>query len=663
MDFTKTTGGFGRQGTGTAGRGLLWVTTAILCVLLAWLGWTGKNMRDEMRVAAQKAVRVAELRGTIAYLDEWLTMSAQMASVTGDHRWAERYDEGAPKLDAAIDEAANLATPEVRAALAYTTNEAHRDLVTMERRALALAAAGDLATGQALLNGPEFGYLKSVYATGLDVFGQDLKMTADASAADLGNRAWTRIAGFALGAIALVAALLSAWGHVRLKRAASRTAVAARTDLLTGLPNRRGFYEDLTASLDADPACEGHALLSIDLDRFKVANEAYGAPAGDQLLEMVTARLRGLIRPGDLIARLGGDEFAVVIRLEAAEVRGAAAGPTSLAERIVGGLAQPFALPQGTAVQIGASIGLAFAQPGDRDLGALMQRADVALSKAKADGRGRYRVFQPGMDAIGRSRALLEGELRQAIAADAIVPYFQPLVGLGSDRLIGFEMLARWPHPVRGMVSPAEFIPVAEELGLIGPMTEALLRRACRAAANWPDHVTVACNVSPLQLRDPDLPGMIAAILSETGFPARRLEIEVTESALVGDLALARSLLDQLKVLGVRLALDDFGTGYSSLRHLQLLPFDKLKIDASFVGAMGKDAESGKIVSAVVGLGHSLGLSTVAEGVETAESAALLRAMGCDIGQGWLFGRPMPADAAGRLFEREEERGPTSLVA
>ena len=261
--------------------------------------------------------------------------------------------------------------------------------------------------------------------------------------------------------------------------------------------------------------------------------------------------------------------------------------------------------------------------------------------------------------------ALLEGEFRKAVADEAIVPHFQPLVDIATGRLTGVEMLARWPHPKRGMVSPAEFIPIAEDIGLIGPMTVGLLRQGCRAAANWPAHVTLACNVSPLQLRDAALPGIVAAVLDETGFPADRLVVEVTESALVGDLDLARGLLDELKALGVRLALDDFGTGYSSLRHLQLLPFDKLKIDRSFVAAMVTDRESAKIVSAVVGLGHSLGLSIVAEGVETEQVSALLRGLGCDIGQGWLFGRPVPAHRIDALVveEAEVERPVTALVA
>ena len=218
-------------------------------------------------------------------------------------------------------------------------------------------------------------------------------------------------------------------------------------------------------------------------------------------------------------------------------------------------------------------------------------------------------------------------------------------------------MLARWPHPARGMISPGEFIPLAEDSGLIASMTVSLLRQGCRAAAGWPEHVTLACNLSPLQLRDPGLPATVAGVLAETGFPAARLELEVTENALVGDLVLARKLLEEIRSLGVKLALDDFGTGYSSLRHLQMLPFDKLKIDQSFVGAMVDDRESAKIVSAVARLGHSLGLTIVAEGVETEEVAGLLRDLGCDIGQGWLFGRPVPAHCIEALAVR-----PTKVI-
>ena len=290
-------------------------------------------------------------------------------------------------------------------------------------------------------------------------------------------------------------------------------------------------------------------------------------------------------------------------------------------------------------MQIGASVGIALGQPGG-DAVSLMHQADVALYRAKADGRSCLRHFEQGMDEEVRARALLEGELRQAIGEGAIVPYFQPLIDMTTGRLIGVEMLARWPHPTRGTILPAKFISIAEDLGLIGPLTEHLMRQSCLSARSWPGQLTLACNISPTQLRDQRLPSMVSALLHETGFPAHRLELEVTESALMGDIALARTLLNEVKALGVRLALDDFGTGYSSLRHLQTLPFDKLKIDASFVGAMTSDEESWKIVAAVIGLGQSLGLSTVAEVVETAETAAQLRSMGCNMGKAGCLAGP-----------------------
>ncbi len=622
-------------------------------VLIVWFIWTGTNTRDEFRTASQKAVRVAELRGTIAYLDEWLTMSARMAAATGELRWVERYKEVGPRLDAAIAEADAIATPEVRAAMAATTSEAHRDLVTMERRSLSLAAEGNVAAAKALLDSPEFTYIKDVYATGIEIFGQELTTLAEQRATALTNRAWLEVTGLGLSTVLLTSTLLTFRGRTQLTEALAETAAVARTDALTDLPNRRRFHEDLESALAELPGSGGSlALLLVDLDRFKAVNDAYGHLAGDRLLRLVADRLRATLETGEIIARLGGDEFALLLVQSGSKAQQSSRQAAAAAERIVATLKQPFELADDTTILVGGSVGIAIAGPKD-GVAELLHRADVALYQAKADGRACFRFFEIGMDAVARTRARLEGELRQAVADDEIVPHFQPLVAIDTGHIVGVEMLARWPHPARGMVSPAEFIPLAEGLGLIGPMTDGLLRKACTAAANWPADITLACNISPLQLRDPELPAMVHRILENTGFPANRLELEITESALVGDLAFAATLLGQLKALGVSLALDDFGTGYSSLRHLRALPFDKLKIDASFVGAMENDGESGKIVAAVVGLGQSLGLTTVAEGVETPETAALLKRLGCDIGQGWLFGRPASARDFEALLEHD----------
>ena len=655
------TNGQRSRGRALAGHAGPVLATISAIALLAGLGLFGAQTRGELRAASQKTMNATELCGTIAQLDEALALLARMATLTGERHWAQRFEELAPKLDGAIAEAGVITTPEIRAALAETTDEAHRDLLMVERRALALAADGDLAAARALLDGPEFGYLQEVYASGLDVFGQQVKAFANARTAELDARAWLEAGGLGVIAALLVATALALRGHLRLRSAMARNDAIARTDLLTDLPNRRRFYEALGAALaEAGEHRDGPALLLVNLDRFKAANDAHGHAAGDRLLQITAARLRHILHDGNLVARLGGDVFAVLVRAGPPTDRLSLPDAAHVAKRVVAALGESMSLNNGLVVRIGASIGIAVPPPGSVDIDALMQQAEVALRRAKADGRGCFRCFAPGMDADMRARALLEGELRQAVADEAVVPHFQPLVDLDTGRVVGVEMLARWPHPTRGTVSPAEFIPIAEDIGLIGPLTVNLLRRGCRAAANWPAYVTLACNVSALQLHDTDLPATIAAVLAETGFPANRLEVEVTESALVGDLALARELLDQLRNMGVRLALDDFGTGYSSLRHLQALPFDTLKVDQSFVAAMVADRDSAEIVAAVVELGHSLGLSVVAEGIETEEVMGLLRGLGCDVGQGWLFGRPLPAERIDALLRTEAA---TALVA
>jgi predicted signal transduction protein with EAL and GGDEF domain len=312
-------------------------------------------------------------------------------------------------------------------------------------------------------------------------------------------------------------------------------------------------------------------------------------------------------------------------------------------------------------VRVGLSLGVALAPEDAEDATELMRRADSALYRAKAEGRGRFRRFTPEMDPrLGKRRGAmrLEAELREALAEEALTCHYQPIRQLATGQLLGFEALARWPHATRGFVSPSEFIPIAEANGLIAPLTDQLLRQACRDAAAWPEGVSLSFNLSPLHLSEADLPRQVAHILAETGLPARRLQLELTEGALLGDLRSGHAMLSELKAMGVRLALDDFGTGHSGLRELQALPFDVIKVDHGFVRAMASDAGARKIVAAIIGLGESLGLPVVAEGVEEQLDVDFLIQLGCDMGQGWLLGRPLPAGQLATLMA-----DPTEAIA
>jgi predicted signal transduction protein with EAL and GGDEF domain len=327
--------------------------------------------------------------------------------------------------------------------------------------------------------------------------------------------------------------------------------------------------------------------------------------------------------------------------------------PARFAEKVIASLTAPITWTT-TQVQVGATIGIALLPDDSIDPATLLRSADIAMYRGKREGRGNYRFFEAGMEEELQARAMIEGELRAAIADGSIRPYYQPLVDLPTKQLLGFEVLARWYHPTKGVLSPMLFIPIAEETGLIGDLSFGLLRQACLDAKLWPAHLQLAINVSPCQLQDPRLPERVLGILTETGFPASRLEVEITETALVQDINAARRTLKSLKNLGVRIALDDFGTGYSSLYHLRELKFDKIKIDQSYVRSLGRNAESVKIVDAIIGLGKSLGLLTTAEGIETASELEYLTDQGCSFGQGYLFGAPVPASMVSALNESFE---------
>jgi diguanylate cyclase (GGDEF)-like protein len=411
----------------------------------------------------------------------------------------------------------------------------------------------------------------------------------------------------------------------------------ADSDALTGLANRARFNQVLEQMFASRRATERRfALLSVDLDHFKHVNDAYGHAAGDGLLVRVAGRLEAVVRDGAVVARIGGDEFSIVCsgfeRPDTVHL---------LADRVVEVLARPFVI-DGRVHEIGASVGVAMA-PSDGDCAAaLVRNADLALYRAKEDGRSVYRLFEAGMDARMQARRGLELALRRATARQEFQLFYQPQVDAKTGAFTGAEALIRWMHPERGIVSPAEFIPVAEETNLIAGIGEWVLHTACTEAATWPSHLNVAVNLSPVQFRDPRLLSIVMAALEESGLAPHRLELEITESVLIDDEATVFELLRSFKRLGVRISLDDFGTGYSSLGHLHRFRFDKIKIDRSFVSRATEDRDSAAIVRAVVSLGTSLGISTTAEGVETGEQHRFVRDEGCDQIQGFLFSRPVP---------------------
>ncbi len=429
-------------------------------------------------------------------------------------------------------------------------------------------------------------------------------------------------------------------------RAEARISHMAHHDALTDLPNRSRFGQDLRRALADRRPAEAAAVLCLDLDRFKTVNDTLGHPVGDALLKQVAERLRACAGDGATVARLGGDEFAVI----QAGVR-QPVGATSLAERIAAALAVPFEV-DGFQVVAGTSIGIALA-PGDGATDeALLKCADLALYRAKEEGRGTHRFFEHAMDARMQERRRLELDLRRALPNREFELHYQPLVNIRTDAVCGFEALLRWNHPVRGSVPPADFIPLAEETGEIEAIGDWVLRTACREAATWPAGVKVAVNLSPLQFRTP-LVAAVTDALAASGLDPERLELEITETLMLQDSDTILSMLHQIRALGVRIAMDDFGTGYSSLSYLRKFPFDKVKIDQSFVRDIGRMDGSEAIVRAVTDLSAGLGMSTTAEGVETAEQLAYLRLEGCVEAQGYLISRPRPAADVPAMLARD----------
>ena len=430
------------------------------------------------------------------------------------------------------------------------------------------------------------------------------------------------------------------------RQAEVRAKHLAITDPLTNLFNRRAV-KDKTAELSARASRRGKttAFMMLDLDGFKKINDLYGHDCGDQLLREVADRMRDTVPPSSILARLGGDEFGVCMVFEPEFPETV----DRVAEDLIEALARPVTLSD-LDHSVTASIGIARPEIDCDSIDMLIRRADIALYAAKKNGRNGFCWFENGMEIELRTRNSLEADIRAAIPNGEFVPYFEQQIDLATGTLAGFEMLARWVSPVRGLIPPDEFIPVAEECGMIGDLSLSIIRQAMMEAKHWDPALTLSVNISPVQLKDPWLAQKIVKLLVETGFPASRLEVEITESSLFKNLSLAQSIVGSLKNQGIQIALDDFGTGYSSLAHLRALPFDRIKIDRSFVSTMLENTESAAIVSAITGLGASLSVPITAEGIEDEALIGKLHALGCTKGQGWYYGQPMSVDQVNVLL-------------
>jgi diguanylate cyclase (GGDEF)-like protein/PAS domain S-box-containing protein len=439
--------------------------------------------------------------------------------------------------------------------------------------------------------------------------------------------------------------IVSAVDITERNRAEARVAHMALHDALTGLPNRLLYRERVENELTRERGAD-FALLLLDLDEFKGVNDSLGHPMGDRLLEIVAERIAHCTRASDLVARLGGDEFAV-LHTGSTQMQDVAA----VAQRIIASVSQPYDL-DGHHVRIGASIGIAIAPHDGNDADKLLRAADLALYSVKAEGKGAFRFFEPVMDAQLQARRALELDLRQALFNGDLAVYYQPLVHLQSGEIQGFEALLRWFSPKRGFVAPVEFIPLAEEAGLIGEIGEFVLQRACHDAIGWPAHTKVAVNLSPNQLKNAKFLDTVKAALESSGLPPARLELEITESLLMTPNESTVSTLYALRSLGVGISMDDFGTGYSSLSYLRSFPFSKIKIDKSFVGGLSDNSESQAIVRAIVGLGASLGITVTAEGIEEQADLDHLQQEGCNEGQGFYFSRALPPQEILKMFEQ-----------
>lgn len=599
---------------------------------------------SELERAANRHATANRLTGEIRLGDNELQQAATVAAQSGDAAWIDRYQKLLETLPQQVDHLSLLVPARVAGRYRDSTAAASGDIAAMRQSALEAIKSGALPAAQALFASDRYAHKVHL----LRQFTEELSTVALATTEREMRALQTRT--YIAAGVAMLLSLgvgLTLWLRLSSRLNASRGSLLnaevrvqrlAASDMLTGLDNRAALHDNMHARLTrARQRKQQVAVLMVDLDRFKPVNDCNGHMVGDLVLKEVARRLSRCLRQSDLRARYGGDEFVVVIdETEGLRTTQAAA------ERITQMLSEPMYFGDLT-VNIGASIGVA-RFPGDADSDdELIRKADSALYRAKKTGQGGICLYDPTQDEALSERAALEQELREGIASGQLVPYYQPIVNLDSRQVMSLELLCRWKHPVRGLMSPDKFISLAESSGLIGPLTLSLLHQACKDMRRFPSHWRVSFNVAPQQIQDEALVAQLLQVLREHSIPAHRLDVELTETALVNDTARARDVILSLKRAGFTVTLDDFGTGYSSLSYLAEMTFDKIKIDRSFVCTLRDRPESTKIVDAILGLSRSLGVDTVAEGVETEAEAQLLQKLGCKNGQGYLFGRPVRA--------------------
>ena len=608
--------------------------------------WSGVDLGR----AADRRAAAFQIVGEVHAAQQQLALAAQMAAITGEAAWIDRFDKAIPALAMAIEHAVLVAPPELERRFRDETQQPAALLARMHQSALDALNSGAHESARGLLDSARYAAQVALLN---DATNQLTDTSLRESAAQLDERRERSVLLTAGTMLASAVLALLLWRRLSRSLARSRGSLVeaeeriqrlAASDLLTGLDNRAALHDAMHAALSRARR-RGHelAVLMVDLDRFKPVNDRHGHMVGDMVLKEVSGRLARCLRASDVRARYGGDEFVVVIdETEAGSARGAA-------ERIVERLALPIAFGE-LSVTIGASIGIA-RYPADAVTDdELLRKADSALYRAKQSGRGGVCLYDAKLDETLAERNALEQELREGIAQRQLIPYYQPIVDLQQRSVRSLELLCRWRHPLRGMMGPDKFIALAEDSGLIGPLTMSLLEQACEDMAKFPAPWRLSFNVAPQQIQDESLVPQLLAILKEHGVPPSRMDVELTETALVNDTARARTVILALKRAGMTVTLDDFGTGYSSLSYLAEMTFDKIKIDRSFVRTLHERPESAKIVQAIVGLSRSLGVATVAEGVETEEQARALEKLGCNFAQGYLFGRAVRAkDLADRV--------------